>query len=1020
MRGLQLLFIGVLLSSVIYSQPVTGKYLDANSVKARIENGGKFFNNSFINLPGYEVPNGENTFTVFFSSFLFGALDENEELHGSFTDFHQNSDIFSGPYSTNNSYDDPAYSKNYHGKIWKVSKEEIIYHIDNHSHPNYQAPEGIADWPGNGDVNLGIANQLAPYVDVNNDGEYNPDDGDYPCIKGDQAAFVILNDDAKQQKYASKNLGIEVHLMFYQFKSNDFLDTTTFINAKIFNRSENDYSNFKTSLFVDASIGFPFAQFAGCDTTRNLGYAYKTENYDEGSTNSLGFGENPPSLGTLLLNDTISSFGLFYNPYGFQPWPVSENSFWNLMNGRWTNGNKFVVGGSGHAGSNGATTQETNFLFPGNPYLDQGWTEMNVDGNGTTSFKDEDRLYLQTTSKNEFNQNDVIEYDYAFLFSRVGDSVENVQGVIDLADVLQEIYDDSLSLLSCEQQGTGIMDSIPPLEGSQKPYPKLFEITRLDGKGNMGLPVKISPSSENQILAQNQVDSVRYQLGYGPIHVERIDSVNFKVGYYVIKILENDIDDSDWRIYRYHQQGGQLLDSADANTDLMQGDTVYFNQYGLKIAIQQKKYPCFDNSSSCFIHKKLAPPIHSEMRFSDTSKVWLTGVKDNLGYNVENWIKTGNDNIDPDLADPNLGFNNPHCYSSNNIVYDYDLLYSNLIGGIISPSFFTRYRTSNYCQEMKPIQIPTQASLSPSLYTGINNNNQPTVFHPNIDIVITDDSSRWTRCPVIELNHDSLTSVGHAYPGLLRQSPSVDKLGNPDNSGTNGMSWFPGYAIDVETGRRLNMAFGENSTLSADNGTDMIWNPSDRIYDSSGDPVLGGQHMIYVFGGQFDDMPNYDEGEFIYEKLNNFNISNYRAVYRNLSWVMSPILASGYDLLDTRTRIEVRLNNEFDHYELSNENESRPMFGFRVGEYDPFLELAEQEEIQPQLFVFPNPARNVLNIRWENLKEENIIIYSIDGKLIEQRKVDTQQSELKIDISKLKNGVYIIQKGGVSKKFVKG
>ena len=41
----------------------------------------------------------------------------------------------------------------------------------------------------------------------------------------------------------------------------------------------------------------------------------------------------------------------------------------------------------------------------------------------------------------------------------------------------------------------------------------------------------------------------------------------------------------------------------------------------------------------------------------------------------------------------------------------------------------------------------------------------------------------------------------------LRQSPSVDKDGNPYNSGTMGMGWFPGYAIDLETGERLNIIF---------------------------------------------------------------------------------------------------------------------------------------------------------------------------------------------------------------------
>ena len=61
------------------------------------------------------------------------------------------------------------------------------------------------------------------------------------------------------------------------------------------------------------------------------------------------------------------------------------------------------------------------------------------------------------------------------------------------------------------------------------------------------------------------------------------------------------------------------------------------------------------------------------------------------------------------------------------------------------------------------------------------------------------------------------TTVGLGIPTLLdtrnmdlRKSASVGKddnnndgIADPDNDGV-GMSWFPGYAIDVETGKRLN------------------------------------------------------------------------------------------------------------------------------------------------------------------------------------------------------------------------
>ena len=71
------------------------------------------------------------------------------------------------------------------------------------------------------------------------------------------------------------------------------------------------------------------------------------------------------------------------------------------------------------------------------------------------------------------------------------------------------------------------------------------------------------------------------------------------------------------------------------------------------------------------------------------------------------------------------------------------------------------------------------------------------------------------------------------------------------------MGWFPGYAINKETGQRLNIMFAEDSWLSQDNGNDMIWNPSSRVQTdiptwANGSYYLGGKHFIYVHSSVYD------------------------------------------------------------------------------------------------------------------------------------------------------------------------
>ena len=120
----------------------------------------------------------------------------------------------------------------------------------------------------------------------------------------------------------------------------------------------------------------------------------------------------------------------------------------------------------------------------------------------------------------------------------------------------------------------------------------------------------------------------------------------------------------------------------------------------------------------------------------------------------------------------------------------------------------------------------------------------------SVRIVITKDKNLWTRCPVLEMSDDELknSNDGQMEKFNMRYAPSVDKEGNPI-AGSMGLGWFPGYAINMETGERLAMAFSEDSYLGGENGKDMIWNPTDKVYNDNGNyPAMGGKHFVYIFG----------------------------------------------------------------------------------------------------------------------------------------------------------------------------
>jgi hypothetical protein len=91
----------------------------------------------------------------------------------------------------------------------------------------------------------------------------------------------------------------------------------------------------------------------------------------------------------------------------------------------------------------------------------------------------------------------------------------------------------------------------------------------------------------------------------------------------------------------------------------------------------------------------------------------------------------------------------------------------------------------------------------------------------SVDIVLTSDKSKWSKCVVFETGEKpqgaDLESSGNGLAprkGMLRGHFSVTDINTgaySNDASQTGMSYFPGYAVNVETGQRLEVAFGEAS-----------------------------------------------------------------------------------------------------------------------------------------------------------------------------------------------------------------
>lgn len=428
-------------------------FLDINDVNARINDRGVLFVDPSTNSAGYETPKGGGNHLIYQGAFWFGGVNQSGNLKLASHLYGIDYDFYAGPYSTSNAYNDPNYQSEYALNIWRVSQVEIDNHINNNGQPGYTMPNGISEWPGNGDPSLGVASQLAPYVDVDSNGVYEPHLGDYPCIKGDMAVYQILHEGLAHNNSGGAHIGAEIHIMTYQYlksPASDYINATTFVETTVFNRGQNSFDNFKASFFVDTDLGHSEDDYIGSAPSKNMMYSYDATNYDFGAAGAPGYGSNPPAVGVISLNKDIAYSGTFYRPdlgsvYNSDPSTMAD--YWAYMNGKWKDGSNWTQGGDGYGGTN-----PTQHLYDGNPNQGTGWTEIDTDGNGTSNTPSDRRL-LMTSVEESFAPGDRLTYNYAIIKSRVGDHLENVDGLLAIADSVQSFFDSTN--INCFPNGSG-------------------------------------------------------------------------------------------------------------------------------------------------------------------------------------------------------------------------------------------------------------------------------------------------------------------------------------------------------------------------------------------------------------------------------------------------------------------------------------------------------------------------------------------------------------------------------------
>lgn len=241
--------------------------------------------------------------------------------------------------------------------VWEITRQEVEYHILHHHEKDYVLPNNIKDWPARHSDN-NVNAYLAPFIDWDGNGVYEPEYGDYPSFLGDQAAYFIANDLYGENIFSNANkLGVELQGLIYSFNAEPVANTL-FVKLFLINRSDNDYKPFYYGQYVDFQLGNRNDNYISTHVGENLLYGYNGDANDEGDN---GYGTSLPAGGCVFLSQKMHSSCGFQMADTNRNLPTSELEMQYVMEGKWRTNLAKYAGGNGVKEVSG---KETRFIYP--------------------------------------------------------------------------------------------------------------------------------------------------------------------------------------------------------------------------------------------------------------------------------------------------------------------------------------------------------------------------------------------------------------------------------------------------------------------------------------------------------------------------------------------------------------------------------------------------------------------------------------------------------------------------------
>ena len=570
-------------------------------------------------------------------------------------------------------------------------------------------------------------------------------------------------------------------------------------------------------------------------------------------------------------------------------------------------------------------------------------------------------------------------------------------------------------------------------------------VTRIDGVGAGGIFLDIADETRDVIEDDIRNDTktfdgqITYRPGRGPVEIQVFNPLDVKDGEFELTLIDENMDNDEldnvvrWQLTSLTDQSAPVILSDRTIDDL---NEQIIKEFGFSVTVGQT---ADFGETGMGANGVIEPGFELEYPAGDAAIPWMTGIPDGTVPGIGNFL---------DQVVFNYVDNGPGGVDE---LLDQDQALNNIGAGYFLPFLMADWRSD--AENDLPFITPAWSNESG---TNIVRNQLDLEDVNNVDIVLTKDKSLWSRAVIVETANRYYYGEGGQFgaglPGGqpsqaleddyrfsfdLRGGVSVGKYDNdgdglPDPDGEvdedgnlkTGLGWFPGYAVDVETGQRLYVFFGENSVydcnylenlgltgacdLFADGvgtGGDMMFNPSSQLQLAGAgfanilNYYMGGQHFIYV-----TKIP-YEEGlELFEERLTPgaSSLTKVRAI-REITWAGVVMLNEGAamgaygsgeeGLIPDDLVVKLRGDNPYQVEIGTGEFNGYPTYRFTLDglQADELTQEGVNEALD-KINVVPNPYyafseyendQFSTTVKITNLPAKcTVTIFSLDGKFI--------------------------------------